>query len=885
MGFILNRLFIFSLLLLSSITITREVREQWRWKSRMPASPWMEALESIMSPDATGAIETDPLLRRNFVAMVDLTVDISNTLSEKLRVPELLEARNVLEKYRKSLDEGVEEGLSKRLFGIGEGNGAGQGKGSAADPLGGLGSLLQPLTSALGGIGQTLLSDLNGPAFFLGLGIGQGTAQGLDIAPPAMTKLAAEKIAKQNNMEATGLNGPIQNMGLGLSGSLLGSVNISSLLGGAKSNLQPIVLSLAVGIGNGTSAGLRLSPEAMNLNLKLVNDSSISNVVGTFGFGLSKTIASNINLTGALSSFDIQKIAGNVPLSQLALSLAEGIGNGASMGLKLTQANLQPPIGSGIPDALGAFGFGLTKSVSTNINMSAFLPQDGLGGLGGMIPMFGQAALRVGEGLGNGTAVGLKLTTKTLEPDSMGSDVPAIAGSFAFGLSKSLTENINTSSIFGSMTIANQSAMLAKYLPAAASGFGKGLGAGIPIGLGLQPDVLVPMTVKEDGTLDIGGISQNFAQGFTSRLLQNGTAMKLVTNLGAAPGGSGGSSGISFPGGRSLNIAAAAQGFARGFVQGAGDAVDSMGGIDAVIKGKAVMPTGGLPNNTIAFDDSLGGAAAGFGQGLGGQGVLVAQMLLSKSNGLQITSSSSPGTSSSSTVPFTQSTTPLSNTTGGPIPTLIRRVDSRPALHSRQNDIVSLNGTSQFNLSVIFTPETVSFGVQTGINALTCQGVGGLGLILLGLVRSNTIPTDLLNSQSGAASQTFIKEAVPAGAIRITNEGNVYEVDGQRIGDNLGGSITSAIGGISINGFSAIAFIVFLVFHSKFLSLLLGIRSDANRRQSSQPPSYSSTSFQSPSAWNPHSICLEGPGCSMCSPRFHSGIRLCGSLSSLRLWW
>ncbi len=78
----------------------------------------------------------------------------------------------------------------------------------------------------------------------------------------------------------------------------------------------------------------------------------------------------------------------------------------------------------------------------------------------------------------------------------------------------------------------------------------------------------------------------------------------------------------------SVDLGSVAQGFARGFVQGAGDAVQSIGGIPALLNGTAHASLSPVPDGTVAFNDSVGGAATGFGQGLGGQLVLVARQLL-----------------------------------------------------------------------------------------------------------------------------------------------------------------------------------------------------------------------------------------------------------------
>lgn len=788
---IFNRLFILSLLILSSITILREVRDYTGWHRR-PDSTWTQAIGSIVSPATADAIEADPVLRRNLLTVMDLTVDLSGALAGRYQLPELQEANEVLSNYRKQLGEEQGVGLSKRLFGIGEGSG---GSGTEDPVLKGILDFFKPVVDTFKGIGASLLPDLNAPAFFLGLGIGEGTAQGLNLSTAATTKQTAQRIAKENNMDAGGLNGPIENLGLGLSGSLVGSLNLTALFG-SNIDLPPVILSLAEGLGNGTAAGLRLGPNAAALAPP--RDTSIPSIVGTFGFGLTKSITSNIDLDGAASGFDLEKLAKDLPLSQMALSLAQGIGNGTSTGFRWTKANLFPPMGSSLPDALGAFGFGLTNSVTRNLDPDALLPRGGIDP--SLFPVLGRAALKVGEGLGNGTAVGLRLTNRTLAPNPDATDIPDVAGNFAYGLSKTLLENINTTAIAEQATAVNRTALVMKYLPAAAAGLGKGLGEGIPIGLGIQPDRDIPMNAMEDGDIDVETIAENFAKGLTSGVLRNGTLSKLMSSVGSEDNG------FAPPGVGSPNLGPITQGLARGFVQGAGDAIDSLGGLDALMEGRAVPPPGGLPNTTIWFNDSVNGAANGFGQGFGGQVVLVAHMLLDKAN------------KPTAALPF-PTTTLVSPPAGAatPPPALVRRLDhvsGRP-LTPRQNEVAPFDPTAGLNLSSLLSAETLSFIAQKGVEALSCRGVGGISLVMAGLATSGVIPSEALQG-GGSSPPDFVKRAIPRGIVRVRNEGNVYEIDGARIGDNIdAGKGVSLDGALSVNGFSLPALTAFVVIHSK----------------------------------------------------------------------
>ncbi|CCF40442.1 hypothetical protein CH063_11009, partial [Colletotrichum higginsianum] len=87
------------------------------------------------------------------------------------------------------------------------GSGGGGGGGDAGNPLGGLlpgagggnmspgilSGLLQPLTDGLKNVGNQLVANLNGPGMFLGIGIGAGAAQGLNLSTQAKTMEVASK--------------------------------------------------------------------------------------------------------------------------------------------------------------------------------------------------------------------------------------------------------------------------------------------------------------------------------------------------------------------------------------------------------------------------------------------------------------------------------------------------------------------------------------------------------------------------------------------------------------------------------------------------------------------------------------------------------------------
>ncbi|TLD25205.1 hypothetical protein PspLS_05661 [Pyricularia sp. CBS 133598] len=868
-----------------------------------PPLTWQAALESLMSPDTAESLMTDRQLRRSLGLAVEITASLTRDLGNKYDLPSLNEVGDKLTKVRRDLDKIDSLPMSRKrqlfpgmpspggggfLSSLLPGGGQGAGGGGDGGQNGGLLSqmssgviseLTKPLKEAFGGIKDKLVQNVGGATFFLGVGVGGGTAQGMNFTDGPGTKALMERVAAENGQKASGLNPAIENLGMGLTATLLGAVdikelsskiNISQLLGDTP--VSEVALSLSEGLGGGAAKGLNLGNGAQ---LAAPRGSKIRDAVGALGFGLTDSVTSAISKGGTVTpdvtSFNITPILGGQSLAQVALGLADGLGTGAAKGLKMGMAvNAAPATGTQASDVVNAFGFGLTNSVTRNIDTSKGFDI----GTFNITPLLGtqsltQVAFGLADGLGTGAAKGLKMGNATTAAPPSGTQASDVVNAFGFGLTDAVTRNLDTSKGFDISSFNITPLLGGQSLTQVAFGLADGLGTGAAKGLkmgnattaappsGTQAsDVVnafgfaltdaVTRNLDTNKSFDVGSsfnisqllggqtlaqVARTFADGIGSgatKGLNLGNAR--VRNVEPPQGTSAadvagafgfgltesltrsfdGNSGVpmnfdidgtlkkTFPG---LKIGNVVQGFARGLLQGAGDSIAMMGGIQAMMNGTAIIPTT-FPNETIAFNDTLGGAGTGFGQGIGGQGVVVAAELIAKQfpNALKI-----PGADNRSIPtrqPFDQS-------------------DLAPArLRRRDGPILAGPG---FNLSAIINADTISNGTQTVLDLLQCEGVGGIILIGVGLIRSGAISFNVMdiikggNPISGAGLNqnvtNTIRQVIPNGTIHFESRGNFYDIDGAGIKGALDGNTNAAIDGIKINNLKIIPFIVLLILH------------------------------------------------------------------------
>lgn len=498
-------------------------------------------------------------------------------------------------------------------------------------------------------------------------------------------------------------------------------------------------------------------------------------------------------------------------LNELGSGIAEPagfLGNGLAMGVIAGMMNMTVPKtnATGINLAAQNLGSGLTSKLVGSISVApagtdmkaakAAVDNDpmtmtiGAGTLNGV-------ALALAQGLGSGASQGLNLTAPSTKVAFNTSGFNGAAGNFGQGLSSTLLSGINTTSLLSkaksgtsgfdiNSLLQGNGTILGSSLKQIATSAGTGLGQGTSLGLGLQS--ANAMAASPNGS---AGAVQEFTQGLTSSFLQNGTLSKLMTSMMNAMGGPSAAMGMGVtkadldsqdPSSATsilskLNVAAVAQGFAVGFLDGAGNTL-------------AGIPT--PPMQTLMFNDSVGGAATGFGLGLGSQGtILVKQIVANPSIITNFTKSSAMRRQildNRAMIPSSQ------------ISVLRRRGSDASSIPSNNSFINALNAT------------TLDPILQMGIDTIGCAGVGGFASIGLGLIQTGTIDISQLTrslkmNKKIANNQTFVVE----------NGGNTYTINLAKMD-------------IRINDMPLVRAIISLVLHSRLsiLSTLLFINPGTN---------------------------------------------------------
>ncbi|KAF7902352.1 hypothetical protein EAF00_002255 [Botryotinia globosa] len=660
------------------------------------------------------------------------------------------------------------------------GGAAGAGGAKAATGGGGLTGIFETLGGKLLDVTADSLAT---PAGFLGDGVGRGATTGLKINN-GVKQTTAEK--------PSGVNAIAANLGFGASNALTGTLDTSSFLTGAGAASS----ALGTGLGGGTASGLGLNKSAV----AAPSGTGIPLIAGSLGNGLTQSLFSNI---------DMSKLMTGLPsgmLQSAVVNAGKGLGEGAAEGLDLpiNMATMRMRLKRAAAAAAGTnttgsglnvneIAYGFTKSLSSSflgaVDVKKLTSQAMSGS--NLTSMVGPTLVGAGSGLGAGAAQGLGLSNAAVSP-STGADAaaPEVAHNFAYQLTTSFLANGTLSSLqsklMSVMSMTNISAMLGP----AAQGAGSGIGQGAAVGLGLQD----PSTAQSPMGGDVAMVARDFSYGLTSNFLANGTVSRLQAKAAALlGGGSNSSSGAMMSALQKMSVSKAAEGLARGLVDGAGQSVANMGGFQAILNGansSEVMMQAATPVfKSNDFNDTTGGVATSFGQGLGGQGVTLIAQMLGMSMSLFSNGSLTPSIMENNSAASLSSPETLANTLSSP-ETLANNL-STPAIRARSykssSSIIRKSAplTSTFpnlqkrvdnptNLNISDITSGLLTGVnvtsldvllQKGVDTLTCEGIGGFVEIFKGLKASGSIP---------AAGGSVM---VPNATFTVASQGNEFLIN------------------------------------------------------------------------------------------------------------
>ncbi|RKF57523.1 hypothetical protein OnM2_073034 [Erysiphe neolycopersici] len=538
----------------------------------------------------------------------------------------------------------------------------------------------------------------------------------------------------------------------GFSG-LLGKLGFGNLTESLSAGAADASKYLGIGLGNGTITGLDLPP-------KYVKTSKVTQEKPT-GINL---IASNIGqgLTSSLvGSIDLKSVTPDPSsLGSTAKAVGEGVGNGAAAGLNLKPANsVVSNNGTGITAIAGNFVQGLTSSLLGNIDLKSVMSMGNLSS-----DDINSAAYALAQGLGGGAAYAVKLSPNPPSNTTFGqSRISGISGNLGQGLSTSFLKDIN----FKELLTSNAPTLSPDKIADAAKGLGAGLAGGAVVGIGLQPESSGSNVQLTPGGL--GQMTESFGRGLSQSFLTNGTIMKLLAT--AKPAGQ-------------LDIGSVAKGLAIGLVDGATTSFDNAGGIKAIFN----MEPGTTPEvktltKSTTYNDSVGGAATGFGNGLGLQTTTFVLQLFGKPPLNQ-----APSDPSMMTLGAPGSGQPLSGTPVNGQPSSGTPQPSNGAiavgLRRRQTTTIApANPSDQGkfgSLDVLDIPQfngTITPIVQTAIDTLKCQGIGGLASILFSVGSSrgtSTSSVDIKDLRDKISRLGFSKQTIN---IKDKESGNTYDIN------------------------------------------------------------------------------------------------------------
>ena len=478
----------------------------------------------------------------------------------------------------------------------------------------------------------------------------------------------------------------------------------------------------------------------------------INLAIQNLGNGLAGQIAPALGSSGLLGG----------SIGPAIFALATGIGNATAKALNLTDQAFGPTNGSGLESIAGNLGLGVTTPIVSNIDFQAIMNSAGGSGFADDLKkQLPQIAAAAGNGLGEGVKNGLGLqqtsqTTRSLDRRQdpadplQGIDLPATVNQFTKGLSQSLLTGVDVKNLASSLNLTGNIGDLGSSLDirALAGGAGSGIGLGLAIGLGFKgtTEATVPATSGGD---DAATAVETFTQNLVSNFLLNST---IVQSTGSALT----DNAPQFL--KDVDIAKAAEGFARGTIEGVSSALSSIGGFQNLIDGNfsddalANVPT--LP--PTGFNDTLNGSAVSFARGFTGEGTIlignVLRQMSGKANKTESPSRRDLGVAAGQAAVGKKQR---------------RSQASHQAIRVRQ---AQDNTASSSPLAI--NESALSGAGQFGLDTLTCQGVGGLASVIFGVTSESKDKTSLLSSPLDSQAVS----SLPQGPVEIRSQGNTYRI-------------------------------------------------------------------------------------------------------------
>jgi hypothetical protein len=392
------------------------------------------------------------------------------------------------------------------------------------------------------------------------------------------------------------------------------------------------------------SVGASTSLNFTDMTTAKAQASKVANAFNASATGLNLAVQNIGNgLAGQIVPSLGQSDMMNIPIGPAAFALASGIGNSTAKALNLTSRDFLPANDSGIVAVAGNLGLGISTPILSNIDFQAVLKSFGGNKLNtALTEQLPQIAAAAGNGLGEGARLGLGLrrtapaasTVEKRQADAdplWGVDVPGTVNQFTKGLSQSLLTDVDVASLPSKLNLTHSLGGILDpaMFPTLAAGAGSGIGKGLAIGFRFKDADTMPIIAQSGKTSSentrTAMVAETFTQNLLSNFLLNST---IVQDFGST---------ISNNTPQLLKsavIAKAAEGFARGTIEGVSTALSSIGGLQNLLSGNfskdALMNVPAL--DATQFNDSMNGSAVGFARGFMSEGTILIGDILKRMN-------------------------------------------------------------------------------------------------------------------------------------------------------------------------------------------------------------------------------------------------------------